>query len=79
MDLSLNQIVSTIIFVSFGMVGFFSLVSRILHHRAETKLTQLRIVCRLCGCVFIAEHPGKMIHCESCGKLNLHKGNGTLG
>jgi len=79
MELSLNEFVTALVSSSLILVGTVSLVSRFLHHRAESRLGSLRTVCRLCGTVFVSGHSGKLSHCTSCDSLNLHKGNGRLG
>ncbi len=79
MDLSLNEFVTGLISVSLILVGLSSVFSRWLHRKAEKRIISLRMVCRLCGRVFVAQQHGKISHCTSCGKLNLHRGNGRLG
>jgi hypothetical protein len=79
MQLSLNEFVAAVLWGSVALVGFFSLVSRFLHARAERKLVGMKTVCRLCGNVFITPHSGKLTDCTACGKPNLHRRNGRLG
>lgn len=79
MKLSLEEMVSAVVFGSFILIAVMSLVSRLLHRRAEIRLGRSRNVCRLCGHVFIDPNAGLISHCPSCDALNLHKGNGKLG
>lgn len=79
MELSLNDFVLAVVAGSMLLVAAASVVSRFLHHRAESRLVGLRTVCRLCGHISATDHSGKLSHCGSCGKLNLSRGNGKLG
>jgi len=79
MDLSLDEFVTGLIWMSLILVALSSLFSRWLHRKAEKRITCVRMVCRLCGRVSVAERHGKISHCASCGKLNLYRGNGRLG
>lgn len=79
MKLSLEEMVTAVIFGSFLLVIAMSLVSRMLHRRAEIRLERTRSVCRLCGHLFIEPNAGRISHCPSCDALNFDKGNGRLG
>ncbi len=79
MKLSLEEMVSTVVFGSFLLIILMSLVSRFLHHRAESRLGRMRHICRVCGNVFAERDAVQLSHCPSCDALNLHKGNGKLG
>jgi predicted Zn-ribbon and HTH transcriptional regulator len=79
MELSLSEFVLVVVSSSLIMVASASVVSRFLHHRAESRIGATRTVCRLCGNVFVSGHAGKLSHCSSCNSLNRHKGNGKLG
>lgn len=79
MDLSLNEFVTAVLAASLALVAGVSLLSRLLHLRAENRLVRMRTVCRLCGNNFLADHSGKLCQCPSCDKPNLRRGNGRLG
>lgn len=79
MKLSLGEMVTAVVFGSFFLIILMSLVSRLLHRKAERRLHRMRHVCRLCGHVFVERNTVSLSHCPSCDALNLHKGNGKLG
>lgn len=79
MELTLNNFVTAVLWACLGFVAFVSLVSRMLHARAERRIMATRAVCRLCGHVFSVGHGGKLTDCPSCGKPNLTRRNGKLG
>ncbi|QTN30878.1 hypothetical protein HZ994_00565 [Akkermansiaceae bacterium] len=79
MELGLSDFVVAVLWGALLLVGFFSVVSRFLHGRAERRLAATRTVCRLCGHVFATSHSGGVAECKSCGKPNLHRHNGSLG
>lgn len=79
MDLNLNEFVRAIVSGSLLLVAGVSIISRFLHLRAESHLVRRRMVCRICGNVFVSEQSGKLCHCPSCDKPNLRRGNDKLG
>lgn len=79
MSLSLNEFVLIVLSASLLLTAGFSVVSRLLHLRAESRLVRARIVCRICGNVFVSGHTGNLCHCPACDKPNLRRGNGKLG
>lgn len=79
MELSLNEFVAAVVWACICLVALFSIVSRFLHARAERRLVGTRVICRICGNVFVSPHSGKLTECTACGKPNLHKHNGMLG
>lgn len=79
MKLSLEELVNAVVFGSFFLIILMSLISRLLHFRAERRLAHVRHVCRLCGHVFAESEIARLSHCPSCDALNLHRGNGKLG
>lgn len=79
MDLTLNELVTGVVFGSILMVAGISFISRFQHWKTERRLERMRTVCRLCGHVFISGHEGNLIHCEGCDALNRREGNGKLG
>lgn len=79
MNLSLNELVALVVFVTLILVTGVSMFSRFLHLRAEKRLVRMRTVCRICGNSFISDHSGKSCQCPSCDKPNLRRGNGRLG
>jgi predicted Zn-ribbon and HTH transcriptional regulator len=79
MTLNLNEFVLAVVFGSLILVAVVSVISRFLHLRAELRLARSRMVCRICGSVFVSEHSGKLCQCPSCDKPNFRRGNGKLG
>ena len=79
MELNLNDFVAAVVWTCLCIVAFFSLVSRLLHAKEERRLSEARVVCRICGNVFVSAHSGKVTDCPACGKPNLRRRNGKLG
>ncbi|MFD2257960.1 hypothetical protein ACFSSA_14860 [Luteolibacter algae] len=79
MDLTLNELVMSIVLGSLLIVSVLSVGSRLLHSRSEVKLARMRTTCRLCGHVFLNDSSGNLIHCPSCDALNRKQRNGKLG
>lgn len=79
MDLSLDGLVTLVVFGSLGVVVFVTLVSRFLHKKAEAALVRQRRTCRLCGHIYLSSNASKVEHCVSCDALNLQRKNGKLG
>lgn len=79
MEISLNAVVFAVIAGSLLFAGFATLFSRFVQISAEKRLKKLRVTCRLCGMIFVAEHEAALVHCRHCDKLNLHRHNGPLG
>ena len=72
MDLTLAEFVALVLFGSGGMVLLFTLISWLLHARAERRVLGRRMDCRLCLHAF--EHQNgsgsKTIECPACGVLS---------
>lgn len=79
MELNLNEFVAAVVWGCVCLVALFSVVSRILHAREERRLAGSKVVCRLCGNVFVSPHSGKVTDCTACGVPNLSRRNGKLG
>lgn len=79
MNLSLNDFVTGVLATSLVLVAGISFMSRYLHIRAEKRLVEMRVICRICEISFLSEHSGKICQCPSCGKPNLRRGNSKLG
>lgn len=79
MKLTLEEMVSAVVFGSLLVILIVSLGSRIQHWRAEARLRRVRHVCRGCGNVFAEADTATLSHCPSCDALNFRKGNGKLG
>jgi hypothetical protein len=79
MSLNLNEFVLVVLSGSLLLVAGVSVLSRLLHFRAESRLVRARTVCRICGNVFVSEHSGNISHCPACDQPNLRRGNGKLG
>lgn len=79
MDLNLNEFVLVVLAGSLLLTAAVSVLSRLLHVKAESRLSRARAVCRICGHVFVFPHSVKISRCPACDKPNLRRGNGRLG
>ena len=70
MDLSLADFVLFVVFGACVLVVFFTLVSRTLHVRAETRSLAHRVICRLCLHAFQDTGHGRVVQCPNCGAAN---------
>ena len=79
MDLTLADFVLFVLMGSCSMVVLFTLVSRTLHARVESRSLAHRVVCRLCLHAF--EHTGHMgvVACPHCGVANEKGRSRRLG
>jgi len=79
MNMSLNELVTMVLFATLILVACASMFSRFLHVRSEKRLVRMRAVCRICGSSFITTHSGIICQCPACDKQNLRRRNGRLG
>ena len=79
MDLTLADFVLFVLLASSAMVVLFTIVSRILHARAESRSLAHRVICRLCLHAF--EHTGHtgVVVCPHCGAANEKGRSRRLG
>jgi hypothetical protein len=79
MDLTLADFVLFAVFGSCALVMLFTLVSRTLHARAESRSLAHRVVCRLCLHAFEDAGHGRVVDCPHCGVPNEKGRNRRLG
>ena len=79
MDLSLADFVLFVVFGACMLVMFFTLVSRTLHARAESRSLAHRVVCRLCLHAFEDASHGRVVQCPACGAANEKGRSRRLG
>lgn len=79
MELTLAEFVLITVFGSSALVLLFTLVSRTVHVRAETRSAARRIVCRLCLYAFEDSGRGKTLVCPHCGATNERGRGRRLG
>lgn len=79
MDLSLADFVLATLLGSFALVVAFTVVSRTLHARSESRSLAKRVVCRLCLFAFEDEGNAKIAHCPHCGAANEKRRSRHLG
>ena len=79
MDLSLADFVLFVVFGACVLVVFFTLVSRTLHARAESRSLAQRVICRLCHHAFEDGGHGRVVACPLCGAANEKGRSRRLG
>jgi hypothetical protein len=79
MDVTLADFVLAVIFGACALVVMFTVVSRTLHARSESRSLAQRVICRLCLHAF--EDPGhvKIVNCPHCGAANEKGRSRRLG
>jgi hypothetical protein len=75
MELSLTDFVLAAVFGSCALVIGFTVISRTLHARAESRSLARRVICRLCLHAFETTATDKIVACPACGAAN-EKGRG---
>ena len=70
MDLTLADFVLFVLMGSCALVVLFTMVSRTLHARAESRSLAHRVVCRLCLHAFEHHGPPGVVACPRCGVAN---------
>ncbi len=79
MSLTLAEFVLFVIFGSGFLVLMFTLVSRTLHARSESRSLAKRVICRLCLHAFEDHGHGKVVACPHCGAANERGRSRRLG
>ena len=79
MDLTLTELVLSLLVGSMAMVLIFSLTSKLTRVSMEARSVARRVICRLCLHAF--ENPEKKspVHCPHCGAANEKGRNRSLG
>lgn len=79
MELTLTEFVVLTLLASGGLIVVFTVISRTLHLRAETRALGRRIVCRLCLHAFEDAGHQKTVPCPHCGAANERGRSRRLG
>ena len=79
MDLTLADFVLFVVFGSCALVVTFTMISRTLHARSESKSLAHRVVCRLCLHAFEDTGHVKIVTCPHCGAANEKGRSRRLG
>ncbi|MDP3851531.1 MAG: hypothetical protein Q8Q59_13570 [Luteolibacter sp.] len=79
MNLTLAEFVLLVIPGSGFLVLLFTVVSRTLHARSETRSLAGRVICRLCLHGFEDHGHGKIASCPHCGAANERGRSRRLG
>lgn len=79
MELTLTEFVLFALFGSSALVLLFTVISRTVHAREETRSAAKRVVCRLCLHAFEDASSAKTVHCPQCGAANEKGRNRRLG
>ena len=75
MELTLADFVLFVIFGTAFLVLLFTMCSRTLHARSESRSLRDRVICRLCLHAFQNHGHDKIVSCPRCGAAN-EKGRG---
>lgn len=78
-EFSLQEFVLCALLVPMGLVGIFTLVSRVSRRGVECRAVQHRIVCRLCLHSFENQGSERTPECPACGALNERGRDRRLG
>ncbi len=73
MELTLANFVLYAVLGSCALVPIFSVISRTLHARAESRSLKNRVICRLCLHAFEERSHISSVHCPACGANNERK------
>ncbi len=79
MELTLADFVLIVLFASGALVVLFTLVSRTLHARAESRSLAHRVVCRLCLHAFEDTSHVAVVNCPVCAAANEKGRSRRLG
>ena len=79
MELTLADFVLFSLVGSCSLVVVFTVISRTLHARAESRSLANRVICRLCLHAFEDQGHGKIVACPHCGAANEKGRNHRLG
>jgi hypothetical protein len=79
MELTLTEFVLVTLFGACALVLLFTMISRTVHARAETRSAARRVVCRLCLYAFEDAGRAKTVQCPHCGAANERGRGRRLG
>lgn len=79
MDLPLADFVLIVVMGSSLLVVLFTVISRTLHARSESRSLARRVVCRLCLHAFEDHRHTKLVDCPRCGAANERGRSCKLG
>ncbi len=79
MDLTLTDFVLLVLFGSCALVLLFTVASRSLRARAESRALAKRVICRLCLHAFEDHSHLTIVPCPVCGALNEKGRSRRLG
>ena len=79
MNLTLADFVLVTLIGAGAMVVVFTIISRSVHARAETRSAARRVVCRLCLHAFEDASRANIVHCPLCGAANERGRSRRLG
>ncbi|MBC8128406.1 MAG: hypothetical protein H8M99_14790 [Gloeobacteraceae cyanobacterium ES-bin-144] len=79
MDLTLAEFVLMVVFGSSAMVVAFTIISRTLHARSESRSLAHRVICRLCLHAYEDRSHVKVLDCPACGAKNEKGRSRRLG
>lgn len=78
-ELTLTELVVSVLGISMGLIVFFTWVSRWTTRRRERVALRQRVICRLCLHVFEDHGSAKLVDCPACGSKNERGRNRRLG
>lgn len=79
MDLTLADFVLFAVFGSCALVVAFTMISRTLHARSESRSLGHRVICRLCLHAFEDTSHVKIVNCPHCGAASEKGRSRRLG
>lgn len=79
MELTLADFVLFVVFGSCALVVTFTIISRTLHARSESRALAHRVICRLCLHAFEDGGHVKIVNCPHCGAANEKGRSRRLG
>ena len=79
MELTIADFVLFAVFGSCALVVAFTVISRTLHVRSESRALSHRVICRLCLLAFEDSGHGKIVDCPRCGAANEKGRSRRLG
>jgi hypothetical protein len=79
MELTLADFVLSAVFGACALVVMFTVVSRTLHARSESRSLAQRVICRLCLHAFEDPSHLKIVNCPHCGAANEKGRSRRLG
>ncbi|HVJ46092.1 MAG TPA: hypothetical protein VM511_06880 [Luteolibacter sp.] len=79
MDLTLADFVLFLLLGSFGLIVFFTVISRMNRNGSECRSISRRVICRLCLHAFETSSREKTVDCPHCGVANERRGGHRPG